>query len=555
MSFRTRSMLVPAITLALAATGCTDSGARSGAPDQAVAGVRANASPDAARAKAPAEATVMLTGATAQALAIAASGALFDHAPLVLLAAAGDAALQSDAAPVAARLGVPMLLTPAPAPDAPAPDAPAADAPDSDALVRELDRLDATTILTFGPAAGQWAEQSGGDREIVAAPAAASGVVGAAPAGTDSAAPGPLTGKDLTKASAELGLPAMSVTESSGDVLVLASPAETDVAATATARAAGASVHVLAVADPRADSAVIARLSDQPPRAVVALGAAFGAPEQLRRRINSASTGVELPGGGQLVFPNRRLVALYGSPEGPSLGVLGEQPLEATLARAKKIAADYAPLSDVPVVPALEIITTVASEAAGGDGDYSSEDSVEDLRPWVEQAGAAGVYVVLDLQPGRSDFLSQAKRYAELLAFPHVGLALDPEWRLRPGQRHMAQIGSVGVNEVNQVVNWLAELTRERKLPQKVFILHQFRLSMITDRASLDMSHDELAMLIHVDGNGSQPQKQSTWRTLTASPPAGSWLGWKNFYDEDSPTLTPAETMAVTPTPSFISYQ
>ena len=40
------------------------------------------------------------------------------------------------------------------------------------------------------------------------------------------------------------------------------------------------------------------------------------------------------------------------------------------------------------------------------------------------------MYVVLDLQPGRTDFLTQAKRYEPLLALPHVGLALDPEWRL-----------------------------------------------------------------------------------------------------------------------------
>jgi hypothetical protein len=33
------------------------------------------------------------------------------------------------------------------------------------------------------------------------------------------------------------------------------------------------------------------------------------------------------------------------------------------------------------------------------------------------------------------------------------------------------------------------------------------------------------------------------------------WWGWKNFYDEDRPTLTPAQTVAVEPSPRFISYQ
>jgi hypothetical protein len=32
-------------------------------------------------------------------------------------------------------------------------------------------------------------------------------------------------------------------------------------------------------------------------------------------------------------------------------------------------------------------------------------------------------------------------------------------------------------------------------------------------------------------------------------------FGWKNFYDEDTPVLTPAQTMSRKPTPSMISYQ
>ena len=41
---------------------------------------------------------------------------------------------------------------------------------------------------------------------------------------------------------------------------------------------------------------------------------------------------VELPGGGRVLFPGRRLVALYGHPGAPSLGVLGEQGVAAAVA-------------------------------------------------------------------------------------------------------------------------------------------------------------------------------------------------------------------------------
>jgi hypothetical protein len=312
---------------------------------------------------------------------------------------------------------------------------------------------------------------------------------------------------------------------------------------------------VLDVADPRADGDLVTRLAGAPDAPVLALGSAFGPAERFRQRLAVARTGVQLPGGGQLAFPGRRMIALYGNPTTASLGSLGEQGLDASVARAKEVAASYDAASELPVVPAFEIITTVASTAAGPDGDYSNESEIAEIRPFVDAAKAAGVYVVLDLQPGRTDFLTQAKRYEELLAEPHVGLALDPEWRLKPNQQHLTQIGSVGVDEINGVVDWLATLTRERTLPQKLLLLHQFRTMMITDRARLDTSRDEVAVMIHADGFGPTDSKLSTWNALRADAPAGVVWGWKNFIDEDRPMLTPEQTLAVSDDIVFVSYQ
>ena len=236
--------------------------------------------------------------------------------------------------------------------------------------------------------------------------------------------------------------------------------------------------------------------------------------------------------------------------------MLGEQDLAASVARAGALAAEYRAVVDEPVVPAFEIIATVATTAAGPDGDYSAEAPVEELRPWVDAAGAAGLYVLLDLQPGRADFLAQARRYAPLLAQPHVGLALDPEWRLRPDQRHGQQIGSVAVEEINAVAGWLAELTAQHALPQKLLMIHQFRPAMIIGRDRLDTSHDELAVLLHADGFGPTSDKLKTWDLLRQPAPTGIHWGWKNFYDEDLPMLTPAQTMGIGPAaPVYVSYQ
>lgn len=255
------------------------------------------------------------------------------------------------------------------------------------------------------------------------------------------------------------------------------------------------------------------------------------------------------------LLPGHRFVALYGSPGIAGLGALGRQDLPAAVDRVRELAAQYQPLSDVPVVPMFEIIATIADVAPGEDGDYSAEIDPQTLLPWIEAAQAAGILVVIDLQPGRTDFLTQAKRYENLLREPNVGLALDPEWRLRADQVHLEQIGSVDAAEVNAVGDWLAALTRDAGLPQKMFLLHQFRLSMLRNESAIVMDRPELATVIQMDGQGSQAAKDETWAAVTAAAPPGTPFGWKNFYRADDTLLDPAATMAKSPTPVLISYE
>ena len=141
-----------------------------------------------------------------------------------------------------------------------------------------------------------------------------------------------------------------------------------------------------------------------------------------------------------------------------------------------------------------------------------------------------------------------------MLAQPHVGLALDPERRLAPGEEHLHDIGQVSADEVNRVTAWLAELTRRHQLPQKLLVLHQFRLDMLPDRADIGVA-PEVAIVVQMDGLGDQETKLETWHAITAGGPAGIHFGWKNFYDEDSPVRPPAEVVALVPTPVYVSYQ
>nr|MBA2695746.1 hypothetical protein [Actinomycetota bacterium] len=449
-----------------------------------------------------------------------------------------------DGAEQAAGLGVPLLLLDA-APAAAGDGASATSAPSDDASSMAPPDGAASTASATVDATAQRAEIARLGAESVLAM-------------------GPQTGSalgelaDVEVVTAADDLPEVSPAPAAAGLAVLlrrGTPAPAVASATASAQAVGAEIIQVATQDLRADPAAIEALSGKPPARVLAVGPGFAPVDRLSGRLEVAATGTLLPEGGQVLFPGRRLVALYGHPGTPGLGVLGEQDLEASIERAQEIASDYDSLSSEPVVPAFEIIATVAQASAGADGDYSFEESVEELRPWVERAGEEGVYVVLDLQPGRANFLDQAKIYEDLLRMPHVGLALDPEWRLTSTQRPLGQIGRVEAEEVNSVIDWLADLTAQEKLPQKLLVLHQFRLSMLQDTDEIELGRDQVQVLIHMDGQGAPHLKDDTWQAVTGAAPAGVPFGWKNFYDEDAPMLTPEQTMTREPTPLMISYQ
>ncbi len=326
-------------------------------------------------------------------------------------------------------------------------------------------------------------------------------------------------------------------------------PAATAVAAVA---AAGRGEAILPIdgQDLRRGDANPQRVRDARPQRVVTVGEIT---DDAAWQIPLLLGGAELPGGGFLLFEDRRMVALYGSPETSALGAMGEQTLDETVPRLREVAEPYG-ADGRAVLPAFEMIVTVASAAAEETQDFSRRTDVDVIRPWVERAAEEDLYVILDLQPGRTDFLTQAKEYEELLLEPHVGLALDPEWRLADDEVHLDQIGSVEATEVQEVVDWLAALTRDNLLPEKLLILHQFQFGMLPDRDTIEVP-PELAVVIHMDGQGSLDAKNETYTAITGGA-EGRWLwGWKNFYDEDEPVANPAQVLDLDPLPVFVSYQ
>lgn len=447
-----------------------------------------------------------------------------------------------------------------------------------DAIVAEAERLGATRILTVGEVdlpdiegAEIFADDGSmeGLGEITAKQFTEQEVTSPAEMAEATAALDPDSNTLLTAAWEEFpvsreedaeklpALPAGSRRDADASPVIVASP-ESSTIDVANVRSYGGEVRFMSFPDPRLNAEtmeMVAGLADQP---LIALGEQFGTAEELVEKIQLGETvTTELPGGGGLVFPGRRMVALYGHYTGPALGAMGEQPPAEAVARVQQMVDEYQQYSDEPVIPAFEVIATVASEFSGEDGDYSNEFTVEEIRPYVDAIVDAGGYAVLDLQSGQASFLEQAKLYEELLKHPNVGLALDPEWNLHPGEQPMQRVGHAEAAEVNEVATWLADLTRENELPQKAFVLHQFQLQMLRDREQIDTSHPELAHVLHADGHGEPGQKFDTWNVMKEGLDHNEWfMAWKNFYDEDFPTFTPQQTYEeVSPRPWFVSYQ
>lgn len=272
------------------------------------------------------------------------------------------------------------------------------------------------------------------------------------------------------------------------------------------------------------------------------------APWQLRL----VEAGTELPRGGFTLFPRHQMIAFYGHHTSPRLGVLGEQPPDEAYARLLRQAAGYE-AGDRSVLPTFDLIVDVAQREAGDDGDYSTPSTIEEIAPWLDAAERLGVYLLLDIQSGRTDFLTAVRRYEEVLVHPNVGVALDPEWRLDPGERPGQTIGEVDVAELNAVTDYLAEIVRRENLPQKLLMVHLFQTRQIVGRASLAAT-PEVDVMLHMDGEGSQAAKLNTYRNVTDT--TGTFPhGFKLFYDEDTNVFTPAQVLRITPLPDLISYQ
>jgi hypothetical protein len=271
--------------------------------------------------------------------------------------------------------------------------------------------------------------------------------------------------------------------------------------------------------------------------------------------VPSPPQGPELPRGGTTLFPSYELIGFCGTPGAPALGEL-----DGNLAiKAKKLVdytAKYA--TDRKILPAFELIAVVVQAGPGNDGKYRRRVDDKVVDDYLALAREHQGLLLLNIQPGQSDFLTELRHFEKYLRLPDVGVALDPEWAMKPKQLPGKYFGQTTGAAINEVSAYLSTLIAEGHLPEKALVFHQVNGAVVKDEAELKPTPG-VVVIKSVDGLGPKAAKIETYNYLMRHMTAGVHPGFKLFFDEDTRNggvlMKPAEVLALLPSPEYVMYE
>jgi hypothetical protein len=254
--------------------------------------------------------------------------------------------------------------------------------------------------------------------------------------------------------------------------------------------------------------------------------------------------------------PDTRVVAFTGAPRAKALGILGVIPLEQAAARLKRQSVPYARKTR-PVLRSFDLIATVASANPGPAGKYRTRQPSSVIAKYLRAARRHRETLMLDVQPGQSNFVDELRPLERWLREPDVQLALDPEWRMRPGVVPGTQIGWVSAGEIQATLDRVARIIQTKHLPPKLVVVHRFTPGMIRDLDTVKVPKG-IVGVISIDGVGAAANKIDTYNRIAPTLPKPWLAGFKLFYTEDAAAggvMSGKSVMALKPRPSVVLYE
>lgn len=263
----------------------------------------------------------------------------------------------------------------------------------------------------------------------------------------------------------------------------------------------------------------------------------------------------ELPRGGTEIFPEFRLFGYSGLPGSPGMGRLGIGDLDEKVDEMEERGEEYA--GDRPILPVLELIATVVHPVPGADGMFRTYIPESVIQDHLDAARRHDGILLLNIQPGRADFIDEVRHYEKWLVEPDVGVALDPEWAVSEGQIPGRVYGSTTGAELGEVAEYLSGLVEENRLPEKVMVYHQVHPGVVRDELEME-EFPGVVVIKSVDGIGAPSDKIKTYDLVNETKPDFVVPGFKLFYEEDlvlGPIMTGAEVLGLDPQPEYILFE
>jgi hypothetical protein len=261
-----------------------------------------------------------------------------------------------------------------------------------------------------------------------------------------------------------------------------------------------------------------------------------------------------LPAEPRSIFQRCQIIAYYGFPGEPRMGIVGEYEPEEMIGLLRDQTAEFENYNGFrTAIPALELIYAVAQGSETADGTYLARMPNSTVERWIEIAEEHDLILIFDIQMGTSTVEAEIEFLRPYLSHPLVHLALDPEFVTTPGTPPGLRIGGMEAAEINRAQYILKEIVDEYDLPNKILMIHQFIPEMILNKDQLE-NVPGIDLVIHQDGFGTPEAKIANYNRYIAAEGAKHG-GFKIFYRQDEPVLTPAELMELVPQPDVVTYQ
>lgn len=254
------------------------------------------------------------------------------------------------------------------------------------------------------------------------------------------------------------------------------------------------------------------------------------------------------------IFATAQVVAFYGSPRSPGLGVLGRFSDQDLVSWLKSESSIYDSLNgDRGVVPALDLIYSMAQSDPTSNGLYVRYLDEATVRHYIQLAHDNDLQIILDLQIGRGEILTEVQKIEPYLADSRVHVAIDPEYAVGPDGAPIATPGHMTGDQINAVQAYLQDLTQRLGLPAKLLVIHQYMDATIVN-GGVTQRFPDVDVVLNMDAYGDAAEKVAKYKDF-ATRPYAEYRSYNVFLSYDEPVASEQQIMALDPQPEMIEYQ